>query len=58
MNTILTDIDPQGSIIQLQGLIPDVNIIPFSNNIYDKNFEALLIDTPPYLINEMLPVFY
>ena len=57
VNTILTDIDPQGSTIQLQGLIPDVTIIPFSNNIYDQNFEALFIDTPPYLMNEMLPIF-
>lgn len=57
VNTILTDIDPQGSTIQLQGLIPDVTIIPFSNNIYDQNFDALFIDTPPYLMNEMLPIF-
>lgn len=57
VNTILTDIDPQGSTIQLQGLIPDVTIIPFSNNIYNQNFEALFIDTPPYLMNEMLPIF-
>src|SRR5690606_8317267 len=57
VNTILTDIDPQGSTIQLQGLVPDVTIIPFSNNIYNQNFEALFIDTPPYLMNEMLPIF-
>jgi len=57
VNTILTDIDPQGSTIQLQGLIPDVTIIPFSSDIYNQNFEALFIDTPPYLMNEMLPIF-
>lgn len=57
VNTLLTDIDPQGSTIQLSGIIPDLSIIPFSNNIYTKNFEALFIDTPPYLMNEMLPIF-
>ena len=57
VNTLLTDIDPQGSTIQLSGIIPDLSIIPFSNNIYTQNFEALFIDTPPYLMNEMLPIF-
>jgi len=57
VNTILTDIDPQGSTIQLQGLIPDVTIVPFNSDIYNQNFDALFIDTPPYLMNEMLPIF-
>ena len=57
VNTLLTDIDPQGSTIQLSGIIPDLSIIPFSNDIYSQNFEALFIDTPPYLMNEILPIF-
>lgn len=57
VNTILTDIDPQGSTNQLNGIVQGLNIIPFSNDIYDEKFDALFIDTPPYLMNEMLPVF-
>ncbi len=38
VNIILTDIDLQGSTIQLQGLISDVTIIPFSNNIYNQKY--------------------
>lgn len=57
VNTVLTDIDPQGSTIQLNGIIPDLNIIPFNNTIYNSNFDLLFIDTPPYLMNEMLPIF-
>ena len=57
VNTLLTDIDPQGSTIQLSGITPDLSIIPFSNDIYSQNFEALFIDTPPYLMNEILPIF-
>lgn len=57
VNTILTDIDPQGSTIQLSGIIPDLSIISFTNDIYSQNFDALFIDTPPYLMNEILPIF-
>lgn len=57
VNTLLTDIDPQGSTIQLSGIIPDLSIIAFNNDIYSQNFEALFIDTPPYLMNEILPIF-
>lgn len=34
-----------------------MSIVPFSNDIYSQNFEALFIDTPPYLMNEILPIF-
>ena len=57
VNTALADIDPQGSTIQLNGIVPDLNIIPFNDNIYNHNFDLLFIDTPPYLMNQMLPIF-
>jgi len=57
VNTALVDIDPQGSTIQLNGIVPDLNIIPFNDNIYNHNFDLLFIDTPPYLMNQMLPIF-
>lgn len=57
VNTVLTDIDPQGSTMQLRGIIPNLSIIPFNKDIYSRNFDALFIDTPPYLMNEILPIF-
>ena len=60
MRTALADIDPQGSIIQLQDIIKDVDIIEgkyldelSASDLYD----IIFVDTPPYLTDALLPLF-
>ena len=57
VRTALTDTDPQGSTIQLKDIVLDVDIVSFDKSIYTSDYDAIFIDTPPYLMNDMLPIF-
>lgn len=57
VRTALTDTDPQGSTIQLKGLVPEIEIVPFDKNVFLYDCDVVIIDTPPYLMNDMLPIF-
>jgi len=57
VKTALTDTDPQGSTIQLKNIITGLDIIPFGNDIYSQSYDAIFIDTPPYIMDDMLPIF-
>lgn len=57
VRTALTDTDPQGSTIQLKDIVLEVDIVPFDKSIYSYDYDAIFIDTPPYLMSEMLPIF-
>ncbi|RYX87865.1 ParA family protein [bacterium] len=56
VSTALTDTDPQGSIMRLQGIVSGIDIIdyPYSNN---QAYDVIFIDTPPYLTETMLSIF-
>lgn len=59
VKTALTDTDPQGSTMRLKGVTTDLEIISYSSvkELRNMNFDVIFIDTPPYLIDEMLPIF-
>lgn len=57
VRTALTDTDPQGSIIQLQEITQGIDIIRFDTQTLRKDYDVIFIDTPPYIMNTMRPIF-
>lgn len=59
VKTALTDTDPQGSTMSLQGITEGLEIIPYSGiaALRKTSYDIVFIDTPPYLIDTMLPIF-
>lgn len=56
VSTALTDTDPQGSTMQLQGIVSGIDIIDYPN-LNNQAYEVIFIDTPPYLTETMLSIF-
>jgi len=57
VRTALTDTDPQGSTMQLQSIVQGIDIIPFDDNTFKGNYDIFFVDTPPYIMNTMMPIF-
>ena len=57
VRTALTDTDPQGSTMQLQSIVQGIDIIPFDDNTFKENYDIFFVDTPPYIMNTMMPIF-
>lgn len=59
VKTALTDTDPQGSTMRLKGITDDLAIISYSSikELRKTEYDVIFIDTPPYLIDAMLPIF-
>jgi chromosome partitioning protein len=59
VKTALTDTDPQGSTMRLKAITTDLNIIQYSSvkELRKMPYNVVFIDTPPYLIDTMLPIF-
>lgn len=59
VKTALTDTDPQGSTMRLKGVTTDLEIISYSSvqQLRKEKYDVIFIDTPPYLIDTMLPIF-
>lgn len=52
----ILDFDLQGSLVQIKEMVNGFDIIPFSGNIEainELNYDFILIDTPPYLSNQL-----
>ncbi|RYX84811.1 ParA family protein [bacterium] len=56
VSTALTDTDPQGSTMRLQGIVSGIDIIEYPK-ISNQSYEVIFIDTPPYLTENMLSIF-
>src|SRR5689334_8038497 len=54
--TAIVDMDAQGSIAQTANKIDGITLIPFSS-IGNKQYNAVFIDTPPYLSDKLSQVF-
>lgn len=59
VKTALTDTDPQGSIMQLKDIVEGIDILDYEGAEILKRqpYDVIFIDTPPYLIENMIPVF-
>ncbi len=57
VRTALTDTDPQGSTMQLQSIVQGIDIIPFDDTTFKGNYDVFFVDTPPYIMNTMMPIF-
>src|SRR5690606_14326600 len=57
VRTALTDTDPQESTMQLQSIVQGIDIIPFDDNTFKENYDIFFVDTPPYIMNTMMPIF-
>ncbi|MCM5664274.1 ParA family protein [Galbibacter mesophilus] len=52
----IVDLDLQGSLSQLNGLVTDFDIIPFTDDtaaIPELDYDFIFVDTPPYLSNQL-----
>jgi len=59
VKTALTDTDPQGSTIQLKEIVQGIDIFDYKGiqDLQDRPYEVIFIDTPPYLTENMIPLF-
>ncbi|MBF0598308.1 ParA family protein [Faecalibacter rhinopitheci] len=59
VKTALTDVDPQGTIMNLQELVEDFDIINFDNmkKLRNSEYDVVFIDSPPYIIDTIQPIF-
>ena len=61
LKTALVDLDPQGTLSQLKGVVKDIEILIFDrkdlNQIKSLPYEIIFIDTPPYL-SDYLPELF
>lgn len=60
LRTILVDIDPQGSTVQLRNVVNNIEIVEYENiDILAANnfYDIVFVDTPPYITDTILPVF-
>lgn len=55
----LTDVDPQGTIMNLQSIVEDFDIINFNTmkKLRDSEYDVVFIDSPPYIIDTIQPIF-
>lgn len=55
----LTDVDPQGTIMNLKSLIEDFDIIDFKGIklLKKSKYDVVFVDSPPYIINTIQPIF-
>jgi len=55
----LTDVDPQGTIMNLQSIVEDFDIINFKTmkELRDSEYDVVFIDSPPYIIDTIQPIF-
>jgi chromosome partitioning protein len=56
VRTAIMDVDPQGTITQLTKIYSDIDVIPYSENVAELNYEVIFIDTPPYLSENLLKI--
>ena len=59
VKTALTDVDPQGTIMNLQELVEDFDIINFDSmkKLRSSEYDVVFIDSPPYIIDTIQPIF-
>lgn len=59
VKTALTDVDPQGTIMNLQSIVKDFDIINFKsmNELRESEYDVVFIDSPPYIIDTIQPIF-
>lgn len=57
VRTALTDIDPQGSIIQLKGIVNGIDILHYDKQTLQENYDVIFVDTPPYIMETINPIF-
>ncbi|MFC6998791.1 ParA family protein [Rufibacter roseus] len=59
LNVALVDTDPQGSISDLKESFPDMPILTMSDSkqLQATHYDLLVIDTPPYLSNQLPGLF-
>lgn len=59
VKTALTDTDPQGSTMQLQSIVSGIDILEYTSirDLKKLPYDVIFIDTPPYLIDKILPIF-
>ena len=59
VKTALTDVDPQGTIMNLQELVEDFDIINFDTmkKLRSLEYDVVFIDSPPYIIDTIQPIF-
>lgn len=59
VKTALTDTDPQGSTMQLKDIVQGIDILDYTGakNLQGKPYDVIFIDTPPYLTENMIPIF-
>ncbi|SJN50522.1 ParA family protein [Sphingobacterium sp. JB170] len=59
VKTALTDTDPQGSTMQLRDIVEGIDILEYegTSSLKTKPYDVIFIDTPPYLIENMIPLF-
>ncbi len=52
----IVDIDAQGSLYQIRGLVPNLDILDYqgtAESFYNLHYDFIFIDTPPYLSNQL-----
>lgn len=59
VKTALTDTDPQGSTMQLKDIVQGIDILDYTGmkSLQAKPYDVIFIDTPPYLTENMIPIF-
>lgn len=59
VKTALIDTDPQGSTMQLKDIVQGIDILEYTGvkNLQRKPYDVIFIDTPPYLSENMTPIF-
>lgn len=59
VKTALTDTDPQGSTMQLKNIVEGIDILEYEGmkNLKQQPYDVIFIDTPPYLTENMIPMF-
>lgn len=59
VRTALTDTDPQGSTMHLKSIVEGISILEYSSikELKKLPYDVIFIDTPPYLIEQILPIF-
>lgn len=59
VKTALTDVDPQGTIMNLQSIVEDFDIINFQTmkKLRGSEYDVVFIDSPPYIIETIQPIF-
>lgn len=59
VKTALTDVDPQGTIMNLQSIVKDFDIINFDSmkKLRSSEYDVVFIDSPPYIIDTIQPIF-